>query len=97
MFFTSIAMIIFSSLIYYVERGVYNEDLGMWMRIYVYYCEVKAWGGLTHLLLRFLYSSTLSHRLDMSPLCLPPGGAYLIARFHHSRISSTCGSLCGSL
>ena len=40
-FFTTIAMIIFSSLIYYVERGVYNEELRMWMRIYIYYCEVK--------------------------------------------------------
>ena len=40
-FFTSIAMIIFSSLMYYVERGTYNEDLKMWMRVYVYYCDVK--------------------------------------------------------
>lgn len=40
-FFTTIAMIIFSSLMYYVERGVYNKDLKMWMRVYLYYCDVK--------------------------------------------------------
>ena len=41
-FFTSIATIIFSSLIYYVERGRWNADLKMWMREYYYYCPVKA-------------------------------------------------------
>ena len=41
-FFTSIATIIFSSLIYYVERGKWNDDLKMWMREYYYYCPVKA-------------------------------------------------------
>ena len=41
-FFTSIATVIFSSLIYYVERGVWNEELNMWMRPYVWYCPVKA-------------------------------------------------------
>lgn len=29
-FFTSIAMIVFSSLIYYAERGIYDEELKMW-------------------------------------------------------------------
>ncbi len=41
-FFTSIATIIFSSLMYYVERGKWNDDLKMWMREYYYYCPVKA-------------------------------------------------------
>ena len=41
-FFTSIATVIFSSLIYYVERGQWNEELEMWMRLYLYYCPVKA-------------------------------------------------------
>jgi len=41
-FFTTIAMIIFSSLVYYVERGVYNEEMRMWMRVYLYYCETLA-------------------------------------------------------
>ena len=41
-FFTSIATVIFSSLIYYVERGQWNDELEMWMRLYLYYCPVKA-------------------------------------------------------
>ena len=41
-FFTSIATVIFSSLIHYVERGQWNEELEMWMRLYLYYCPVKA-------------------------------------------------------
>jgi len=38
-FFTTIAMIIFSSLMYYVERGTYNEELKLWMRVYLFYCD----------------------------------------------------------
>ena len=41
-FFTSIATVIFSSLIYYVERGQWNDELEMWMRPYLHYCPVKA-------------------------------------------------------
>jgi len=39
-FFTSIAMILFSSLIYYAERGVYDEDLELWMRLDHYECPI---------------------------------------------------------
>ena len=39
-FFTGIATIILSSLVYYAERGEWNETLGMWMRPNVWYCEV---------------------------------------------------------
>jgi hypothetical protein len=45
-FFTTIAMIIFSSLIYYIERGTYNHDLRMWMRVYLHYCPVKVGAGV---------------------------------------------------
>ena len=38
-FFTSLATILFSSLMYYAERGVYDEDLHAWMRIKYYECE----------------------------------------------------------
>ena len=31
-------MIVFSSLIYYAERGVYDEKLRMWMRVHHYSC-----------------------------------------------------------
>ena len=39
-FFTVIATIILSSLVYYAERGEWNETLGMWMRAKVWYCPV---------------------------------------------------------
>lgn len=39
-FFTGIATIILSSLVYYAERGEWNETLGMWMRMNVWYCPV---------------------------------------------------------
>lgn len=39
-FFTSLAMIVFSSLIYYAERGVWNEDLELWMRELLYMCRI---------------------------------------------------------
>ncbi|MDA9097443.1 ion transporter [bacterium] len=39
-FFTSIATIILSSLVYYAERGEWNATLGMWMRLRVWYCPV---------------------------------------------------------
>ena len=38
-FFTSLATILFSSLMYYAERGVYDEELHAWMRIKYYECE----------------------------------------------------------
>jgi len=41
-FFTSIATIIASSLMYYAERGKWNPTLGLWMRPYVWYCPVVA-------------------------------------------------------
>jgi len=43
-FFTSIALIIFSSLMYYAERGTYNDEFGIWMRLYLYECEVVVKG-----------------------------------------------------
>eukprot|EP00241_Pyramimonas_parkeae_P001065 CAMPEP_0114249908 /NCGR_PEP_ID=MMETSP0058-20121206/14412_1 /TAXON_ID=36894 /ORGANISM="Pyramimonas parkeae, CCMP726" /LENGTH=571 /DNA_ID=CAMNT_0001363523 /DNA_START=484 /DNA_END=2199 /DNA_ORIENTATION=+ len=39
-FFTSIAMIVFSSLIYYAERGIYDEELKMWMRVHHWQCQI---------------------------------------------------------
>ena len=39
-FFTSLALIIFSSLMYYAERGTYDENLGVYRRILEYICEV---------------------------------------------------------
>ena len=39
-FFTSIATIIFSSLMYYFERGTYDRDLGVWKRLLYYSCPV---------------------------------------------------------
>jgi len=39
-FFTAIATIICSSLVYYAERGTYNTELEMWMRPYLYFCDV---------------------------------------------------------
>mmetsp|Transcript_5774 Transcript_5774/g.6637 ORF Transcript_5774/g.6637 Transcript_5774/m.6637 type:complete len:518 (-) Transcript_5774:12-1565(-) len=39
-FFTSIAMIVFSSLMYYAERGVFDEEIGAWMRIDYYMCRI---------------------------------------------------------
>ena len=40
-FFTGIATIILSSLVYYAERGEWNDALGMWMRAHVWYCPVR--------------------------------------------------------
>ena len=40
-FFTGIATIIPSSLVYYAERGEWNDALGMWMRAHVWYCPVR--------------------------------------------------------
>ncbi|QDZ25179.1 voltage-gated ion channel protein [Chloropicon primus] len=40
-FFTSIATIIFSSLMYYFERGTYDHDLGVWKRLLYYSCPVR--------------------------------------------------------
>lgn len=39
-FFTSIATIIFSSLMYYFERGSYDHDLGVWKRLLYYSCPI---------------------------------------------------------
>lgn len=39
-FFTSIATIIFSSLMYYSERGTYDHDIGVWKRLLYYNCPV---------------------------------------------------------
>jgi len=38
---TSIAMIVMSSLIYYVERGHFNQTLGVWEKLSHYNCEVN--------------------------------------------------------
>ena len=40
-FFTVIATVILSSLVYYAERGEWNATLGMWMRMNVWYCPVR--------------------------------------------------------
>jgi hypothetical protein len=45
-FFTSIATIILSSLVYYAERGEWNATLGMWMRLRVWYCPVVVGAGV---------------------------------------------------
>jgi hypothetical protein len=45
-FFTSIATIILSSLVYYAERGEWNATLGMWMRLRVWYCPVVVAAGV---------------------------------------------------
>ena len=39
-FFTSIATIIFSSVMYYLERGTYDSELGLWKRLLYYDCPV---------------------------------------------------------
>mmetsp|Transcript_24479 Transcript_24479/g.68072 ORF Transcript_24479/g.68072 Transcript_24479/m.68072 type:complete len:592 (-) Transcript_24479:903-2678(-) len=39
-FFTSLALTIFSSLMYYAERGEYDQDLGVWKRVLEYICDV---------------------------------------------------------
>ena len=38
-FFTSLATILFSSLMYFAERGVYDSDLHAWMRVKYYECD----------------------------------------------------------
>jgi len=39
-FFTLLAMVIFSSLMYYAERGEYDKELGVWLRLQYYECPI---------------------------------------------------------
>ena len=39
-FFTLLAMVIFSSLMYYSERGEYDDNLGVWLRLKYWECPV---------------------------------------------------------
>ena len=39
-FFTLIAMVVFGSLVYFMERGVYDEDVKQWMRTVGYHCNI---------------------------------------------------------
>lgn len=39
-FFTSLALIIFSSLMYYAERGTFDPALGVWKRLIEYECQL---------------------------------------------------------
>ena len=40
-FITCIATILFASILYYVERGTYDEQTGLWIRVVGHRCEVK--------------------------------------------------------
>jgi len=40
-FFTALAVVIFSSLMYYAERGSYDDDLSVWQRLVEYQCSVS--------------------------------------------------------
>lgn len=39
-FFTALAVIIFSSLMHYAERGVYDSDMSVWRRLVEYQCSM---------------------------------------------------------
>jgi len=40
-FLTMIATVLFASILYYVERGTYDEQTGVWIRVVGHRCEVK--------------------------------------------------------